>query len=259
MNKLIKVILADRDEEFRTILKNALEAENDIRVVGTSGSGVEAASLAENISADVLVTDVVLPGLDGLGVLEKIARLPVSRRIASIIISAFDGIDIVSRTASLGAKFYLSKPVDLAIVAERIRQAATPMNHTRSDISPDTQFEHEVTDILHDLGVPAHVKGYRYLREAVIMVSDDAELIGAITKELYPSVAKKVDSTSVRVERAIRNAIEIAWTRGNIDTIERYFGFTVNSCKGKPTNGEFIARIADMLRLRSKRQCAFAG
>ena len=258
MNKLIKVIIADRDEEFRSILKDSLESEHDIRVIAVTENGIEAAALARSGNADVIITDIILAGLDGLGVLERISRQSSVRRTASIVISAFDSSSIIRKATSFGAMFYLSKPVDISLISERVRQAAGAPKCASGcmDASSNRKMELEciATDILRDIGIPAHVKGYWYLREAVLMASDDIELIGAMTKELYPSVAKRFDSTAVRVERAIRNAIEIAWTRGDIDTIEKYFGYTVSSCKGKPTNGEFIALVADILRLEFKQR-----
>jgi len=204
----------------------------------------------------VLLLDLVLPGLDGMGVLQQLGER--ERRPVTIVLSAFYNERMVTRAAALGAYYYIPKPCDVSALLARIRQSVgeeqLPAPFSAADRAEETELESAVTEIIHEIGVPAHIKGYQYLREAIILTIRDMEVINAVTKVLYPAVARKFGTTPSRVERAIRHAIEVAWDRGDIETLQRIFGYTVSNIKGKPTNSECIAMIADCLSLRRRAQ-----
>lgn len=240
-----KVLLADSSEEFRLLLKQSLEESGEFRVVGDTGDGEMAWELIQQTDPDVVIMDVILPGLDGISLLQ---RMP--RNVKTIVLSAFCSQNTVHEVMRLGAWYFIPKPVNIDSLLEHIRQAVTPEDRIQSLPS----LEADVTAIIHEVGVPAHIKGYQYVREAIIMAVQDMDVINAVTKVLYPEVAKRFHTTPSRVERAIRHAIEVAWDRGDLETLQGYFGYTVNSSKGKPTNSEFIAMIADRLRLHKRSQ-----
>lgn len=208
-----------------------------------------------------------MPHLDGLGVLEKLNSMNINPMPRIIVLSAVGQDKITQRAITLGADYYVVKPFDMDVFTKRIRQmfnntissdetkrTVSIMDTTEIKVnrSEPIDLESEITSIIHEIGVPAHIKGYMYLREAISMVVNDIELLSAVTKELYPSIAKKYNTTASRVERAIRHAIEVAWSRGQVDTINKLFGYTIHNDKGKPTNSEFIAMVADKLRLKNK-------
>jgi two-component system response regulator (stage 0 sporulation protein A) len=207
---------------------------------------------------DVVLMDLVLPKLDGLGLLKKLAEMPEKPGV--IIVSSFVSDRVMSQCSELGAYYFMSKPCDNSAVVSHIRACRGSLYSVPVLYSPaphhqrrvDRGMEGLITDILHEIGVPAHIKGYQFLREAIMLVVADMDTINAVTKILYPSVAKKFATTPSRVERAIRHAIEVAWDRGDIEVLQRFFGYTVSNIKGKPTNSEFIAMIADSLSLRQK-------
>lgn len=255
----IKVLIADPGEDFRSLLETKLSAEEDIEIVGTASDGVKALELVSKLHPDVLLLDLVLPQLDGLCVMQRLPDTGVSPAV--LIVSAFCNDQLVSRCADLGAYYFIPKPCDIQALAIRIRQSvssahsALPVPAAISSAQKQAQnLESVVTEIIHEIGVPAHIKGYQYLREAIILTINDMDVINAVTKVLYPAVAKKFCTTPSRVERAIRHAIEVAWDRGDIETLQKFFGYTVSNIKGKPTNSEFIAMIADCLSLRRKAQ-----
>ena len=247
MEVISKILLADSSDEFRLLLRHVLEETGEFHVVGDTGDGDEAWELIQQTSPDVVVMDVILPGLDGVSLLQ---RMP--KNVKTIVLSAFCSQNTVQEVMRLGAWYFIPKPAHLDSLLERIRQAVTPENGTLSLPS----LESDVTAIIHEVGVPAHIKGYQYVREAIILAVQDMDVINAVTKVLYPEVAKRFSTTPSRVERAIRHAIEVAWDRGDLETLQSYFGYTVNSAKGKPTNSEFIAMIADRIRLQSKGKIA---
>lgn len=263
-NERIKIVIADDNKEFSSILSDYLKSQNDFEIVGIAKDGLEAVKLVTNYQPDVLVLDIIMPHLDGLGVLEKINSMQNIPMPKVIVLSAVGQDKITQRAINLGAEYYVVKPFDMEIFSKRIRQMFTSGQATSevrrsSLIIPESisysnanSLEAEITNIIHEIGVPAHIKGYLYLREAIQMVVNDVELLSAVTKELYPSIAKKYNTTPSRVERAIRHAIEVAWSRGQVDTINRIFGYTIHNSKGKPTNSEFIAMVADKLRLKAK-------
>jgi len=264
-SKKIQVVIADDNREFGDILYEYLNNQNDIEVVGLARDGIEAFELITSKMPDIAILDIIMPHLDGLGVLEKIGATPISKRPLFIILSAVGQDKITQRALALGAEYYVVKPFDMDVLVSRIRQlknVTTQSNVIRSDygneVKPTYQqaaprnLEVEVTSIMHEIGVPAHIKGYQYLRDAIMLVVKDLDVINSITKLLYPSIAREYNTTPSRVERAIRHAIEVAWSRGQVDTIDSLFGYTVNLGKGKPTNSEFIAMVADKLRLEMK-------
>jgi len=244
METIPKILLADNSEEFRLLLRRTLEDTGEFQVVGDTGDGDEAWELIQKTKPDVVVMDMILPGLDGMSLLQR-----VPKEIKCIVLSAFCSQNMVQELTRMGAWYFIPKPAHMDSLLDRIRQAT----HDSSVLSLPT-LEAEVTAILHEVGVPAHIKGYQYVREAIIIVVQNMDAINAVTKVLYPEVAKRFNTTPSRVERAIRHAIEVAWDRGDLETLQGYFGYTVNSAKGKPTNSEFIAMIADRIRLHRKNQ-----
>ncbi len=261
----IQVVIADDNREFSEILREYIDSQNDIEVVGMAGDGFEAFDLISNLLPDVVILDIIMPHLDGLGVLEKINTTPLKKRPIFIILSAVGQDRITQRALALGAEYYVVKPFDMEVLVSRIKQLKgfgkfkTPKPEYQADIKNNNNIvaekrdlEVEVTNIMHEIGVPAHIKGYQYLRDAIMMVVNDLDVINSITKQLYPAIAKDYNTTPSRVERAIRHAIEVAWNRGRIEAINSIFGYTINMGKGKPTNSEFIAMIADKLRIELK-------
>jgi len=266
----IRVLIADDNQEFCNILSDYLLTQRDILVVGIAKDGIEALKLIEEKKPDLVVLDIIMPQLDGLGVLEKLHTMELDSLPKIIVLSAVGQDKITQRAITLGADYYVVKPFDMDVFTKRIRQM---YNNTISSISENVtktvhidsvervnvsdknkvfDLEAEITNIIHEIGVPAHIKGYMYLRDAITMVVNNMELLSAVTKQLYPSIAKKYNTTASRVERAIRHAIEVAWNRGQVDTIDKLFGYTVHNTKGKPTNSEFIAMVADKLRLENR-------
>jgi len=243
------VLLADANEEFRTMLREAIEKTDGFKIAGTTGNGAEAMHLLETLHPDLVVMDVVLPGLDGMSLLrqmrEKSEWMP-----KVILLSVFCTDQIIGEAMNLGVDYFLPKPCEIDALLDRMQgvfvKAATPDERAAA-------LKNMVTAVIHEIGVPAHIKGYQYLREAIILTVNDMEVINAVTKVLYPAVAKRFNTTPSRVERAIRHAIEVAWDRGDLETLQRYFGYTVSNAKGKPTNSECIAMIADRLTLELKR------
>ena len=247
MESVKRVVVADTGAEFRRSLVRTLNDEPGLRVVGETGDGPELLRMARELQPDAVVTELVLTGgMDGLDVLDEFTRLKVRPRV--LIVSSYMKGSMVETAAAKGADFYLTKPCRVSAVGERLRQVMTP-GGMEPEQDEDATLEAQVTAIIHEVGVPAHIKGYQYLREAIGLAVEDMDIINAVTKVLYPTVAKKFNTTSSRVERAIRHAIEVAWDRGDLETLQKYFGYTVSNAKGKPTNSEFIAMIADFLSL----------
>lgn len=264
MTEKIKIFIADDNADFASTLITYLNSQEDMVVIGNAKDGLEASEKIVNLKPDVAILDVIMPQLDGLGVLEaitpKLDILPIC-----IMLSAVGQDRVTTRAMRLGAQYYIVKPFEMEVLVKRIRDLIK--NQSIENLPPALKeiknnyintsnkklnLEARVTNIIHDVGVPAHIKGYQYLRDGIIMSVKDVDVINQVTKQLYPDLAKKYKTTPSRVERAIRHAIEVAWNRGQIETMENIFGYTVNSNRGKPTNSEFIAMIADKLRLEIK-------
>ena len=250
MMEKTKVLIADGSEEFRRLLADMMEGEEDLTLCGRTGDGEELLKLVGETHPDVVVMDLLLTGMDGLEVLEQLGDI----RPRVIVLSAFANSSLAERVAEGGADYCMLKPCRLSSLLERVRLLARGQGEEEESNVPARDLERRVTAIIHDIGVPAHIKGYQYLREAILLTVADMDIINAVTKVLYPTVAKKFGTTSSRVERAIRHAIEVAWDRGDLDTLQKYFGYTVNGAKGKPTNSECIAMIADRITLENARK-----
>ncbi len=263
-NKLekCKILIADDDRDFVNSLRIVIGRYPELEFIGSSGDGLETLELIEIGRPDVVILDVIMPNLDGIGVLERVEPNLKSNPPAFFVVSAIANEKIAANAISLGAEYFMRKPLDPEILISRIIEftkekgdeeslKADDLRIVRRDI-PKPDIEMMVTEIIHEIGIPAHIKGYQYLRHAIIMVVDNLDIINSITKELYPTVAKDFNTTPSRVERAIRHAIEVAWDRGDTDVLNSFFGYTIANSKGKPTNSEFIAMIADKLRLQMK-------
>ncbi len=270
MSEKIRVLVADDNKEFAATLISYLSKEEDMEVVDIARDGNEAFEKIVVSKPDIVLLDIIMPHLDGLGVLEKLNETSMEKKPMCIILSAVGQDKITQKAINLGAQYYIVKPFDIEILVKRIKELKyfQPSQYKNNfisreikaqyiDISPENKKNEEnlealVTNVIHEVGVPAHIKGYQYLREAIIMVVNNIDIINQITKQLYPEIAQKYGTTPSRVERAIRHAIEVAWGRGQTETVESIFGYTVSAAKGKPTNSEFIAMIADKLRLELK-------
>ncbi len=265
MQKEITVTIADDNVDFAQILNKFLSSQEGIKVLGIANNGEDAVDMIEKLEPDIALLDVIMPQLDGIGVLEKLDIINKGRKTKFMMLSAVGQDAITQRALALGAQYYMIKPFDLEILVERIREISvglienvpSPENIIKSPFisimkKEDESIESLVTKIMHEVGVPAHIKGYQYIREAIILAVDDIEAVNSITKILYPTLAKKFKTTPSRVERAIRHAIEVAWSRGEMEVNNSMFGNTISATKGKPTNSEFIAMIADKLRLEMK-------
>ncbi|MBO5836577.1 MAG: sporulation transcription factor Spo0A [Oscillospiraceae bacterium] len=251
MDNRTTVIIADNTEEFCSNLTAALQRGDGFQVLGTANDGEKAIRMVTERKPDVLVLDLMLAKQDGLSVLKAISSM--ERRPAILATSRFVTDYVASAAANLGVRYLMLKPCDMSALVERLEEIRGSERLQQPAIQRSaTSIESMVTGIIHEIGVPAHIKGYQYLREAIIIAVNDMDVINAITKVLYPQVAKTFQTTPSRVERAIRHAIEVAWDRGDLDTLQRFFGYTVSNTKGKPTNSEFIALIADKLQLQLK-------
>ena len=283
MYEKLTVLIADDNKDFCEIIGQYLSKQNDIDLVGVVHDGFEALNKIIQLQPDVVVLDIIMPHMDGLGVLEKLSEEDSIEKLPKIIILSAVGQDkITQRAIALGADYYMVKPFNLELFVKRIRElgnnlliypdyfhsnpstveeprtkanlqdnhSSYQINHTKT--KQQRNLEADITNIIHEIGVPAHIKGYQYLREAITMVVNDINLLNGITKELYPGIAQTFNTTPSRVERAIRHAIEVAWSRGRVDTINKLFGYIIHDEKGKPTNGEFIAMVADKLRMQSR-------
>ncbi|MEW6769803.1 MAG: sporulation transcription factor Spo0A [Bacillota bacterium] len=254
MTKPVRVLIADDNREFCELLKEFLNQQPDFELVGVAYNGMEAVEAIEKTRPDVVILDIIMPHLDGIGVLEKFANGAVPYRPKFVVLTALGQEAVTQRAVELGADYYVVKPFNFSVLASRIKQLGDGAAASAPFVAPvkPRNLDMAVTNIIHEIGVPAHIKGYHYLRDAILMVVNEINLLGGITKELYPMIAQKYNTTPSRVERAIRHAIELAWDRGNVEAISKFFGYTVNVAKGKPTNSEFIAMIADKLRLESR-------
>ncbi len=256
----IKIIIADDNRDFVEILRDYFEKQDDFSIVGTAYNGLETLEMISLLVPDVVILDIIMPHLDGIGVLERLTQSETRPKV--IMLTAFGQESMTQRAVEMGADYFVLKPFDLDTLAHRIRQLCSgrieskgggaPVENTYQPQVRSKNMDVEVTNIIHQMGVPAHIKGYQYLRDAILLVIDEVNLLGVVTKELYPMIAEKYQTTPSRVERAIRHAIELAWDRGNVEMMNKFFGYTINIQRGKPTNSEFIAMVADKLRIGSK-------
>lgn len=269
MKEKIKILIADDNIDFVSTLITYFNTQEDVEIVATAKDGQDAYNKIITERPTVVLLDVIMPHLDGLGVLEKLVSSNIELPIC-IMLSAVGQDNVTAQAINLGAQYYILKPFKMDVLMKRIRELIDKPAEKKSNIPIVTKeaktnyvdindqstkeeiLEIKVTNIIHEIGVPAHIKGYQYLRDGIIMVVNNIEIINQITKQLYPDLAKKYKTTPSRVERAIRHAIEVAWNRGQIETVDSIFGYTVNSNTGKPTNSEFIAMVADKLRLDLK-------
>ena len=284
MNKKITILIADDNPDFANTLTGYIEEDSELEIIAIARDGKEAVEMILNTQPDVVLLDVIMPHLDGIGVLERINAAKMKKNPLCIMLSAVGQDKITQRALELGAEYYAIKPFDITILLQRIKEINIHKQQPQFknsninsynisniqnsyinreikapyiEISPENKKNEEnlealVTNVIHEVGVPAHIKGYQYLREAIMMVVNNIDIINQITKQLYPDIASKYHTTPSRVERAIRHAIEVAWGRGQAETVENIFGYTISAAKGKPTNSEFIAMIADKLRLELK-------
>ena len=251
MDNCTTVIIADNAEEFCASLSGALRNADGFQVLGTANDGEQAIRMVTERKPDILVLDLMLAKKDGIAVLKAIANM--DHKPVTLATTRFVTDYVASAAANLGVRYLMVKPCDTSALVERLEEIRGDANPKKGNSRRSgTSIESMVTSIIHEIGVPAHIKGYQYLREAIIIAVNDMDVINAITKVLYPQVAKTFQTTPSRVERAIRHAIEVAWDRGDLDTLQRFFGYTVSNTKGKPTNSEFIALIADKLQLQLK-------
>ena len=251
----IRVAVADDNREFVGIIQEYLSEQPDIEVAGVAYDGEEILKIIEAEEPDVIILDIIMPHLDGIGVLEALNNSSV-KRPKIIMLTAIGQESITQQVVELGADYYILKPFNVDVIASRIRQLAGTITEQRPLVVAQAikarPMDMEVTNIIREIGIPAHIKGYQYLRDAIMMIIIEVELLGAVTKVLYPLIAEKYMTTPSRVERAIRHAIEVAWGRGNMDMINKIFGYTIKLDKGKPTNSEFMAMIADKLRMEMR-------
>ena len=264
VNEVVSVAVVDDNEKIVQTICDELSKDNGIKVVGKAKNGEEAYDVIRKNNPDVVILDLIMPKMDGLSLMDKIHNDgTLIKSPFFIITSAISNESVIQDAFGFGAGYYMLKPFEMDMIVDRVKSVKSydrriPENKKFVDANEDKRqfmernIESDVTAIIHDVGVPAHIKGYQYLREAIIMSVNDTEMLNSITKILYPTIAKKYQTTSSRVERAIRHAIEVAWNRGRMDTIDELFGYTINAEKGKPTNSEFIALIADKIRLEYK-------
>lgn len=261
MGKL-NVAIADDNERMLQLLENIVSGDNELHVVGTAKDGEAAYKLIKDKEPDVVLLDMVMPKLDGIGVMERVNHDEEIRKTPSFVIISAVGHEQITETAfSHGADYYIMKPFNNEMVLNRIKSIRNVKSapdikmvnaYEKVKENQTRDLESEITTIIHEIGVPAHIKGYQYLRDAILMSVQDMDMLNSVTKVLYPGIAKKYHTTASRVERAIRHAIEVAWSRGKMDTIDEMFGYTVSNYKGKPTNSEFIALVTDRIRLQMK-------
>ena len=243
-----KVYIIDSGNDFRFVCKESL-TNLGFHVVGDSGDGQEALLAIKTLQPDVVLLDLWFPGYDLASLICEVKRALRGKSPKFILVTAINNKKVLEDAFQSGISSCVLKPFDYEVLGEKIHQVCMERNFRLED---DFDLEAQVTRIIHQVGIPAHIKGYQYLRCAIMMVVRDNRIIGEVTKTLYPSVAKEFHTTSSRVERAIRHAIEVAWDRGDVEMLNSFFGYTVQNNKGKPTNSEFIAMIADNLRLKMR-------
>lgn len=264
MNKeKIKVLVVDDNVDYCEAMTTYINSQESLNVVGVAHNGVQALEKIKNYAPNVVLLDEIMPELDGLSVLSRLNDDEFKmNRPKVIMISAVTAERVTNEALNLGVDYYMAKPIDMKSLVKRIENvnnivvsqtSSFEIDNTNKQIKNNSySLEARVTTLLHEIGVPAHIRGYNYMRESILIAVDNIDVLNYITKELYPEIAKRCGTTPSRVERAIRHAIEVAWSRGNLETKDNLFSYTINVNKGKPTNSEFIALIADRLRLEMK-------
>lgn len=255
MGNDISVLLVDDNEKATAILNDFLSKQPRIKVVGICEDGQQCLDFISNNNVDVVLLDMIMPNLDGIGVLEKSQYMNLGHKPSFFVLSSLRNENMIAKACELGAKYYMVKPYDSELLYNRILQVC---DEKKANLEPDkgygakkfTSMDEKITSVFLMVGIPAHIKGFHYLREGVRLVMEDSMYINKITKELYPAIAKHFDTTPSKVERAIRHAIEVAWNRGKIENINHVFGYQIYGKNDKPTNGEFIALMADRLSMQ---------
>ena len=250
MENTLKILLAENNDFGQSCMR--MLSSYGFTTVLTEKDGAQVLTRLRFEKPDVLIMDAFMLHVDALGVMKQIKEISDIKKPVIVILSSVDNPHFENEIISSGADYYFLKPVDVEVLSQRISQISGWKNKAYCLTKPANDIEVTVSEIMHQIGVPAHIKGYTYLREAIILSVNNTEMMGSVTKLLYPTVAKTYKTTSSRVERAIRHAIEVAWDRGDVDVLSSYFGYTIQSSRGKPTNSEFIAMIADKLRLQMK-------
>ena len=253
----IRIFLTDDNDEIRAALHKYLEAQEDMIISGEAANGVEALQRLPECPSDVIILDLIMPQMDGFGVLEQVQRIPPEQRPRVIALTALGREDFIARALRLGVNYYMVKPVEMSQRMDRVRDSARQMEGVCEEPPelpppPSPNVDDRMSNIFLSLGIPAHIKGYQFLREGVRLVIEQPDRINRITKELYPSIARRYATSPSKVERAIRHAIEVAWSRGRVESLNRAFGCRVAIPEDKPTNGEFIALIADKLGMEKQ-------
>lgn len=250
----IKLMVVDDNREFCSLVRDYVQMSDDVEFVGAAFDGIAALDMIRNKKPDVVLLDNVMPQLDGIGVLSHLQDFAANERPKIVTVTACPTDEFMSNAYKLGVSYAMSRKIDINEMIDRCRMVhKNRPAESKNEKLRIEDVESMVTEMIHEVGVPAHIKGYSYLRVAIMLVLEDRQLIESITKLLYPTVAKRFNTSASRVERAIRHAIEVAWVRGDTDTLNSIFGFTINQSKGKPTNSEFIAMISDKLRLQMKK------
>lgn len=250
----IRVMLADDNSSILRLLTDYFARKEEIEVVATVSDGTEIVAAVREHAPDVLVMDIIMPRRDGFMALEELSKLEGELRPKVIVLTGLARDDFIMRAIELGASYYMVKPFDMHLLYNRILEvagqtAALASDGAKESAPPSESVDDRITNLFLTLGIPAHIKGYQYLREAVLMVLNDRDVINRITKELYPGVARRFDTSASKVERAMRHAIEVAWSRGRLDAVNKMYGYKVFDVMDKPTNGEFISCVAEKISM----------
>ena len=249
----IRILIAEDNDELRGYMVHYFRQQQDMIVAGEAANGLEAVKFLSEKPVDVMLLDMIMPNLDGFGVMAQLQHMAPEKRPRVIAVTALGRDDFIRRAVDLGVMYYMIKPVDLPVLLERVRDVMRPSpaaaQESRELDASGLPLDDKISNLFLSMGIPAHIKGYQYLREGIKLVIENPTMIGGITKELYPAIARRFTTTSSKVERAIRHAIEVAWSRGRVDTLNKAFGCCVALPGEKPTNGEFIALIADKLSM----------
>lgn len=249
----IRILLADDNQSILRLLTDFFSRKEDIEVVGTVSDGSEIASAVRQYQPEILVMDIIMPRRDGFMALEELNQMEEGLRPKVIVLTGLSRDDFIMRAIQLGASYYMVKPFDMNLLYSRIQESAGERAPLATQSAPESvtaaaeTADERITNLFLTLGIPAHIKGYQYLREAVLMVLENREIINHITKELYPGIARRFDTSASKVERAMRHAIEVAWSRGRLDTVNHMYGYKVFDAMDKPTNGEFISCVAEKI------------